>query len=166
MTLLDAPQYNAARERRKRIIIVSTSSTLVTLFIVWWLICGHPIAWPWNWNTYLFGKSTVNHFFTAIEQNDLNKAYGIWFQDPNWQQHPAVHNNYSFQRFQQDWGPNSPDNDYGPIKSHRIAAERISGNVLIVAIYVNDRKSNPIFLAYDPKNHTLIFSPVQLYLGP
>ncbi len=166
MTLMDAPEYNAARERRKNVIIISTASTLFTIFIVWWLIAGHPLDWPWHWNAYIFGRSTVNRFFTAVEQNDLNKAYGIWFNDPNWQQHPAQHSNYTFDRFQADWSPTSIRNDYGPIHSHRIAAERYVGNVLVVAIYVNGRKTNPVFLAYDPRNHALTYSAVQLYMGP
>jgi hypothetical protein len=29
-----------------------------------------------------------------------------------------------------------------------------------------ERKSKPLFLAYDPKTKTLSFSPVELYLGP
>jgi hypothetical protein len=166
MTLLDAPEYDAARERRKRIIIISTTSTLFTLFVVWWLIAGHPLDFPWHWDTYIFGKSTVNHFFEAVEQNDLNKAYGIWFHDPNWQQHPAEYNQYGFNRFQQDWAPTSGQNDYGPIKSHQIVAVRYVGNVLVVGILVNGRKTDPIFLAYDPRNDHLTYSAVQLYLGP
>lgn len=166
MTLLDAPEFNAARDRRNRILIYTTSSVIVVLLIIWWLIAGHPLDWPWNWNAYIFGRSTVNHFFSAIEQNDQQKAYGIWFHDPNWQQHPANYNAYTFARFEQDWGASSPQNEYGPIHSDRIAAERYVGNVLVVGLFINDRKSDPVFLAYDPKTHTLSFSPIQLYLGP
>lgn len=166
MTLLDAPEFNAERYRRNRIILYSTLSALFTLFVVWWLIAGHPLDWPWNWNAYIFGRSTVNQFFADIEQNNLKKAYGIWFHDQNWEQHPAQYNDYTFARFEQDWGPESPQNEYGPIHSHRIAAERYVGNVLVVGLFLNDRKSAPVFVAYDPRNHTLSFSPVQLYLGP
>lgn len=166
MTLLDAPEFNAARDRRNRIIIYSTSSVVLVLLVVWWLIAGHPLDWPWNWDSYIFGRSTVNRFFAAIEQNDQQKAYGIWFNDPNWQQHPGNYSGYTFDRFQQDWGPASPQNEYGPIHSHRIAAERYVGNVLVVGLFLNGRKSAPVFLAYDPKTHTLSFSPIQLYLGP
>lgn len=166
MTLLDAPEFNAARDRRIRIILYSTVSAVFVLLLVWWLVAGHPLDWPWNWDAYIFGRSTVNKFFTAIEQNDQKKAYGIWFNDPNWQQHPANYSAYTFDRFEQDWGPGSPQNEYGPIHSYRIAAERYVGNVLVAGIFVNGRKSDPIFLAYDPRGHTLSFSPIQLYLGP
>jgi hypothetical protein len=42
------------------------------------------------------------------------------------------------------------------------------GNVLLMAIYINGRKSKALDLDYDPTAHTLNFSPedVQLYLGP
>ena len=166
MTLRDAPQDNAARERRNFIILISAISTLITLFIVWWVVCGHPLDWPWNWDEHLFGTNTVNRFLTAVEQNDMQKAYGVWFNDPNWQQHPNSHAMYTFKDFLQDWSPTSGQNEYGPIHSHKIAAERISGNVMIVGIYINGQKKNPLFLAYDPKNHTLSYSPVELYLGP
>lgn len=166
MTLLDAPEYNAARERRIRIILYSTSGTIFALLLAWWLVAGHPLDWPWNWNSYISGRSTVNSFFADLQQNDLEKAYGVWFNDPNWQQHPNNYSAYTFNRFEQDWGPTSHQNEYGPIRSHNIVAERFVGNVLIVGILVNGRKSDAIFLAYDPGNHTLSFSPVQLYLGP
>jgi hypothetical protein len=42
------------------------------------------------------------------------------------------------------------------------------GNVLLVAVLINGRKSGALNLDYDPKSHTLNFSPpgVELYLGP
>jgi hypothetical protein len=42
------------------------------------------------------------------------------------------------------------------------------GNVLLLAIYINGRKSDALNLVYDPKTKTLNFAPpgVQLYLGP
>ena len=102
MTLLDAPQFNPARERRNRIILISSTSTLFSLFVIWWLVCGHPLDWPWNWNHHLYGTITVNRFFTAVEKNDLQKAYGVWFNDPKWQQHPNQHPMYDFNEFDHD----------------------------------------------------------------
>lgn len=168
MTLLDAPKFDEARDRRNRLILTSTVSTLAVLFIAWWLVAGRPVDWPWHWNANLFGRRAVNHFLAAVEQNDLPKAYGIWVNDKNWQQHPAKYSVYPFTRFEDDWGPNSPDNEYGAIKSHQIAAARVYGNVLLVAVLVNGRKSDALNLAYDPKTGAINFSPPgeQLYLGP
>lgn len=168
MTLLDAPKFDEVRDRRRRAILTLTASVLGLLFISWWLIASHPVDWPWNWNTHLFGRRTVNRFLTAVEKNDLAGAYGIWLHDKNWQQHPQQYSVYPFSRFEDDWSPQSPDNEYGAIQSHRIAAARIYGNVLLVAIFINGRKSDALNLAYDPKTRTLSYSPpgVQLYLGP
>ena len=166
MTLLDAPKFDEARYRRNRLILSTTAGLIFVLFMAWWIAAGHPIDWPWNWNNYIFGNATVNAFMNDVEQNDLAKAYGIWFHDKSWQQHPDKYSLYTFPRFEDDWSRTSPQNTYGIIRSHKIVAERMNGNVLIVGLYINGGKSNPTFLAYDPHTHTLSFSPVQLYLGP
>jgi len=95
-------------------------------------------------------------------------AYGIWIHDKNWQQHPARSGAYTFDRFQGDWSSQSPDNEYGAIQSHQIVAARMYGNVLLMAVLVNGRKSKALDIDWDPKTHQLNFSPpdVELYLGP
>jgi hypothetical protein len=42
------------------------------------------------------------------------------------------------------------------------------GNVLLMAVLINGRKSKALNIDYDPKAKTLNFSPpdVELYLGP
>jgi hypothetical protein len=168
MTLLDAPVFDEVRDRRRRVILLSAGGLLLVLFVGWWLVAGRPVDWPWNWNSHMMGRSAVNSFLKAVEQNDLPKAYGIWTHDKDWQQHAAQHGVYPFARFQEDWSSTSPANEYGAIQSHKIAAERIYGNVLLVAVLINGRKSGALNLDYDPKAHTLNFSPpgVELYLGP
>jgi len=168
MTLLDAPKFDEARERRRRVIVYSSVSVFLIFIVVFWLVSGRPIDWPWNWYAHLEGRSAINRFLTAVEQNDLNKAYGIWQHDPNWQQHPGEYKLYPFVRFEDDWSSSSPDNEYGAIKSHRIVAARMYGNTLLAAILINGRKSDALNLDYDPHTHTLTFAPpgVQLYLGP
>jgi hypothetical protein len=168
MTLMDAPKFDETRYRRNRAILTGAGGLLAVLFAAWWLVAGHPVDWPWNWDAYFFGKHAINDFLTAVEQNDMPKAYGIWMHDGNWQQHPAEYSGYPLSRFEQDWGPDSRDNEYGAIKSHKIAAARVYGNVLLTAILVNGRKTGPLSLTYDPKTHKLDFAPPgeELYLGP
>lgn len=168
MTLLDAPKYDEARARRRQLIAYASAGLVLVLLVAWWLIAGRPVDWPWNWNAHLRGRMTINAFLTAVEKNDLPKAYGIWIDDKNWQQHPSQNGAYPFSRFQQDWSSTSPDNEYGAIQSHKIVAARIYGNVLLVAALINGRKSKALNLDYDPKTHQLSFSPpgVELYLGP
>ena len=169
MTLLDAPKFDAARERRNLLILQISAGALLVLFVGWWLVAGRPIDWPWNWNHYLFGRAKVNKFLTAVEANDLAKAYGIWVNDADWQQNQAQHGVYPFTRFQDDWSSTSPDNEYGAIKSHQVVLARHYGNGMLVAILSQwEKKSNALNLAYDPKSGQLSFSPpgVSLYLGP
>jgi hypothetical protein len=47
-------------------------------------------------------------------------------------------------------------------------AARMYGNVLLVAVLLNERKSKALNIDYDPKTRQLNFSPpdVELYLGP
>ena len=166
MTLLDAPRYDAARARRRQQILWGVVGALVVAVIAFWLIAGRPVDWPWNWLTHLRGRSAINTFLQDVEKNDLSAAYGVWLHDPDWQKHPEEGGAYNFTRFQQDWSPNSNENEYGAIHSHEIVAARISGNVLLAGIRINGLKSKALFLNYDPKTKQLGFSPVELYLGP
>jgi hypothetical protein len=166
MTLLDAPRYDEAGARRRSLILWSSVGTVLALCIGFWIVAGHPVDWPWNWLTHLRGRATVNHFLEDVEQNKLAEAYGIWNHDADWQKNPAKYASYDFPRFQQDWSSNSSENEYGAIKSHKIVAARMSGNVLLLGIRINDLKSKALFLNYDPVTKKLGFSPVELYLGP
>lgn len=166
MTLLDAPKFDAAGARRRQLALWVTVGTLVALFIAFWLVAGRPVDWPWNWWMHLRGRSTINTFLHDVEKNDLASAYGVWTHDPDWQKHPQQNAAYDFKRFQQDWSPDSNENEYGVIRSHQIVAARMSGNVLLVGIRINGLKSKTLFLNYDPHSKQLGFSPVELYLGP
>ena len=166
MTLLDAPRYNEAAERRKRIIIWGSVGTFTAAVIVLWIVSGFPIDWPWNWWAHMRGRAVINTFLDDVQKNDMAAAYTVWTHDPQWQQHQNPKDPYTFSRFQEDWSPTSSQNEYGAIKSHDIAAARMNGNVLVVGIWINGLKSKPLFLAYDPHTKTLAFSPVELYLGP
>jgi hypothetical protein len=168
MTLLDAPVYDEARDRRRQLLIYSGAGLLFVLIVTFWLISGKPVDWPWNWYTHLAGRSATNHFLQAVEQNDLQKAYGIWLHDPDWQKHPPKNGVYPFDRFERDWSRTSPDNEYGVIESHEIVAARVYKNVLLMGVLINGRKSKALFLTYFPKDHTLNFAPPdeELYLGP
>ena len=167
MTLLDAPVYDEARDRRRRVVLLSAGGPF-------WSVCGLVAGgWPPGGLAVELEQPSreewqLNHFLTAVEKNDLPKAYGIWIHDKNWQQHPAQNGPYTFDRFQGDWSSQSPDNEYGVIKSHQIVAARMYGNVLLMAALVNGRKSKALNIDYDPNTHTLNFSPpgVELLLEP
>ncbi|WP_263355652.1 hypothetical protein [Acidicapsa ligni] len=162
MTLMDAPKYDVARARRRLQTVYAFLAGFVILIVAAWFIVGRPIDYPWTWVTYWTGQRTTQQFLVAVENNNLPKAYGIWVDDPEWQHHPEKFKTYNFDRFQADWGPNSTANDYGAFTSHKVVVTKLWGNSLIVGSMINGRKSKPLFLAYDPKGHTLGFSPVEL----
>jgi hypothetical protein len=159
MTLLDAPVFNEARDRRNQKILWSSLGSIAVLIIGFWLVAGRPIDFPWHWNAHLQGRLTINAFFKAVEKDDMVGAYGIWVHDKSWQLHPQKYDGYPFDRFQKDWSPHSPDNEYGIISSHRLAATRMIGNQLMTGTFINGRKSKAINLDFDPSDHTLTFTP-------
>lgn len=165
MTLLDAPSYNAAAARRRVQILIGAAVLALVVLIVGWFVAGRPLDWPWHWWNEGVARVKVNHFLTAVESKDMNKAYGLWNADPDWQKHPEQYKNYDFSRFQEDWAPMGSGNDYGVITSHSIRMDLQSGNGVIVCVYLNGHKT-PIFLIVDNKTHTVGFSPNELYLGP
>ena len=146
MTLLDAKQYDevGARRRRNRI-----ASAVVLLLIVVWL------AWLYR---NLPEERIVSHFFAALQNQDYEKAYGIWMHDPNWKQHAQKYSNYPFNEFYRDWGPGG---EWGLIKSYQIYASgtpKGGGSGVIVEVVVNGRLEHArIWVQKSDK--TLSFSP-------
>ena len=49
MTLLDAPKFDAVRDRHQRQVLWISVGTLVVLFVAYWIVAGRPVDWPWNW---------------------------------------------------------------------------------------------------------------------
>jgi hypothetical protein len=164
MTLMDAPKFDAASGRRRAQWIYGIFAGLLVFIVGMWLFTGRPLDMPWTWWTYWAGERDANQFLQAVESNDLNRAYAIWVNDFDWSKHTEKYQKYPFQRFKEDWGPDSSANDYGTISSHRIVARKLSGTELIVAAMINGRKSKALFLAYDKNEHTLGFSPFELTL--
>jgi len=151
MTLMDARQYDAARDRRRRNVI------LVIIIAV--LIGG--------WLTYHLRDSRertiVWRFFNQLEQHDYEAAYGIWFHDPNWKQHADKYPNYQFNDFYRDWGPSG---EWGPIKSFHVdcSLSPSGGSGVIVQVTVNQRKEHP-YVWVQKSDKTLSFSPNDIECG-
>ena len=92
MTLLDAPQFNVRRERRNRNLLLAGIIILLigAIAVVSW---AAEIPWQiWHWPS----DHRVNQFLGTVESGDLQKAYGLWNNDPNWQQHPDQYKAYDF----------------------------------------------------------------------
>ncbi len=145
MTLLDAPSYDARRAKKRR-------NTWIGLAVAC-VVAGIFLFIFWNWPA----EHRVNNFFAAVEAQDFPKAFAIWNNDPNWQQHPEkyVQAGYPYGKFLVDWGKSG---EYGVITSHKIIYATGFGNGVLMAIDVNGRKT-PMTLSVEKKMHTIGFTP-------
>lgn len=154
MTLLNAPQYNASREARNRNLLVG-GGILIALAAV---LCvgGYLLGHGWFFMN-LPKEHRINVFLTDLQNKDYKSAYGIWMNDPNWEQHPQNYD-YKLQRFTEDWTTAS---DWGPITSHHVDISKRDGSGIIIAVTVN-HSPKKLFLWYELSNGTLTYSPREL----
>lgn len=129
MTLLDAQQYDAAKEKQRKIRIALACLGILILLVIAWMYR----YWP--------EEHVVDKFFTALQKQDYEAAYGIYFHDPTWQQHPQKYSQYTYADFYRDWGPGG---EWGLIKSHRIYGSAGtkslgSGGGVVVEVIINER---------------------------
>src|SRR5437588_2027739 len=146
MTLLDAQQYDEARARRRRVRIIA--AIVLVIFFAW--LAYHLRNYP--------ERHAVDKFFTALQKQDYESAYGIWWNDPDWKQHQQKYSNYPFNDFYRDWGPGG---EWGLIKSYKIYASgtpKGGGSGVIVEAIVNNR-SEHARLWVQKSDKTLSFSP-------
>ncbi|HEY0758598.1 MAG TPA: hypothetical protein VGD59_05005 [Acidisarcina sp.] len=150
MTLLDAPAYDIRRANLFRNFAIGALVLAVVLGALGW--------WFRDWPE----QHRVERFMRTVESGDLAGAYGMWYSDPDWKQHPQKYSAYDFGKFQEDWGSGS---NYGTIRSHQILMVKSFGNGVIVGLTINGGKT-PIFLRVNPKTKEIGFSPDELYVGP
>jgi hypothetical protein len=145
-TIFTAGQYDPEKARRRRQIILGIISIVVILGGLAYMFR----YWPY--------EHRVDRFFNALEKNDYQRAYGIWQNDPNWQQHPEQFKDYPYAEFYSDWGPGG---DWGAIHSHKIEGattpKRGSSGVIVV-VTINHRVE-PARLWVEKKSKTMTWSP-------
>lgn len=147
-SIFTAPKYDAARERKKKVaIIVVICVVVLAAAALWWFR-----YWP--------QERIVDRFFTTLQAKDYKTAYGIWQNDPQWEQHPQQYSQYPFNDFYRDWGPGG---DWGLIKDHHVdcAAAPSGGNGVVVIVTVNERAEKARMWVLK-KNKTLGFSPFEV----
>jgi len=150
MTLLDAQQYDAARDRRRRKVILSI---VIAVLIGGW-VAYHLRDYP--------ERATVRKFFSDLQKQDYEAAYAVWFQDLVWRQHPEKYSNYSFNDFYRDWGPGG---EWGLVKSfHADCSLSPGGSGVIVQVTVNHRAEHP-YVWVQKSDKTLSFSPTEIECG-
>jgi len=127
MTLLDASPYDPRPARRRRIKILVAVLIVIVLGTVVWM------------NRYWSEEHVVGKFFAALKNKDYDTAYGLYFADPQWKDHPAKYSRYPLNQFTQDWGPGG---QWGVINSYKVngASTCSSGaSGVVVDVIVNDR---------------------------
>jgi hypothetical protein len=146
MTLMDAKEYDASRDRRKRMRV----GGIILLVLV---LAG--VGWAYrNWPE----EHEVSRFFAALQGNNFEAAYGIWMHDANWQQHPQNYARYPYNEFYRDWGPGG---EWGVIRSYKVYASGTppgGASGVVVEVVVNDRAEHArVWVQKSDK--TLSFSP-------
>lgn len=147
-TLFDNKPYDPEKEKRKKIRIASAILVLL-------IVAG--LGWYFRYWQY---EHRVDLLFRAIEAKDFDKAYGIWFNDPDWKQHPERYASYTSGQFYLDWGPGG---EWGLIKTHKVIGTakppgKGDGTGVIVGIIVNGR-AEQCHVWMEKKDKTMHFSP-------
>ena len=128
MTLLDAPTYDPAKARRRKITIAVTIVAVIALAGLAWMYRN----WP--------EEHAVDKFFAALQGQDYETAYGVYIHDPGWRQHQQKYSQYTYADFYRDWGPGG---EWGLIKSHSIYGSAntrgFGGGGVVVEVIVNQR---------------------------
>jgi hypothetical protein len=151
MTLMDAEKYDSARDqRRRRWIVVVVFLVLLTFWVVY-----HYRDYP---ERHVAGK-----FFAALQTQNYEEAYAVWFRDPHWKQHPNQYSAYLFNDFYRDWGPGG---EWGLVKSYSVDCSLSpgGGSGVIVQVTVNSRTEHA-YVWVEKANKTLSFSPSEIQCG-
>ena len=149
MTLLNAPEYDTRRETMKRNLLVGGGALILVLALL--TVSGYLLGHGWFFQN-LPEEHAVSKFLTDLEEKDYVKAYGVWMNDTDWQQHPQKYD-YTLKRFTEDW---TTESDWGPIKTHHVDISKRTGTGIIVACTINGSPKK-MFMWYERSNKTLTF---------
>jgi hypothetical protein len=136
MSLMDAPVYDERGEKRRVALYASLGAAFVLVVVLFFL--GFLLGHGWFFSN-LPAEHKINKFFTALEAKDYPKAYALYVNDNDWQQHPSKFG-YTLKQFTDDW-TTDPRNFY-PITSHHVDISKTDGSGfwgggIIVAVRVN-----------------------------
>lgn len=158
MTLLNAPEFDVQKEIRQRNILIG--SGVVFLALVLLTVGGFLLGHGWLF-TNLPVEHKVNNFLSALQAGDYPKAYGIFYNDPSWQQHPDKYKDYPLQRFTEDFTTESQWK--ARINSFHVDFSKRDGSGTVVASTING--STNLTLKYQRADGTLSFFPYVLSRG-
>jgi len=152
-TLFEAPPYDPEKGRRRTKLLIAIVSAIVIVAAVLYIFRN----WP--------EERVVDHFFTALQNKDFEKAYAIWTADPEWKQRPQQHALYPFDEFYKDWGPSG---EWGVIRNFHIdgtAVPKGGGSGVVVVVTVNNIVGRKANIWVEKKDKSLTFSPFETCEG-
>ena len=158
MTLLNAPAFDEQKETRKRNLLVGSGILVAALAL--FTVAGFLLGHGWFFIN-LPVEHRVSIFLSALQARDYPKAYGIFYNDPAWQQHPDKYKDYPLQRFTEDFTTESEWK--GPITSFHIGCSKRDDSGTAVAATVNNGTN--LTLKYQRSDSTLAFFPYDLTCG-
>jgi hypothetical protein len=158
MTLLNAPKYDEQKENRRRNILVG-SGIFIALMVVL-SVGGFLLGHGWLF-TNLPAEHRMNVFLTAVQGGDYAKAFGIYNNDPNWQQHPDQYKDYPLQRFTEDFTTESEWG--GPIKTFHVDFSKRDATGTVVEATINGKAN--LTMKIQRSDETLSFFPYVLTRG-
>jgi len=151
MTLLNAPEFDVQKENRKRKMLIGSAALSLAGFLLGhgWLFINLPV------------EHKVSVFLSALQSQDYPRAYGLFYNDPNWQQHPDKYKDYPLERFTEDF---TTESDWkAPVSSFHVGCSKRDASGTAVAITVNGATS--LTLKYQRSDGTLSFFPFELSCG-
>jgi hypothetical protein len=158
MTLLNAPEFNEEKESRNRNVLIGSGVLIVVLGIV--ALAGFVLGHGWFFMN-LPVEHRVGTFLGALKAKNYPRAYGIFYNDPDWQQHPQKYKDYPLERFTEDF---TTESDWkGPVNSYRVDFSRRDKGGTVVASTINGNIN--LTLHYSRKDGALAFFPYVLTRG-
>jgi hypothetical protein len=153
MALMDAKEYDPRPAQKRRKIIATVVVVVLAVAVYLYL------------TRYDSEKKVINNFFSAIERKDFEAAYGIYYADADWKQHPEKYSSYTINQFKLDWGPSG---EYGVITSHQVDCaleppkkDFVSPSGVIVVVIINNRAETRSMWV-EKKSKTVTDSPMKV----
>lgn len=158
MSLLDAPDFNEKKETRNRNIVIGSIATVLLIAIL--AVAGFVLGHGWLFIN-LPAEHRVKNLLETLQAGDYAKAYGIWYNDPEWQQHPQKYPDYPLKRFTEDFTTESEWK--GPIKTAHVDFSKRDDTGTVVASTING--STNLTLKVQRADKTITFFPYELTRG-
>jgi len=132
MTLLNAPEFDQKKETARRNLLIGSGIGVVVLAIL--AFTGFAMGHGWLFLN-IPAEHKVSNLLSAVEAKDYAKAYGIFYNDADWQQHPDKYKDYPLQRFTEDF---STESDWkGPLTSYHSDCSKRDSTGVVVASTIN-----------------------------